>query len=300
MEISVFDIILYICHTQITYFMKAKYLLLALLSIMMAQQSLNAQFGFSHELGVIVGPVAFQADYGERGNQETNIGNTGFGIGLVHYLNFSYQADCNCYSRYTYFNDHFKVRNEIDYHFTALNNFGPESEDNDFAGLRLRNHTGTASVLEIGSQLEFYPLSIRDYAAGAFKFSPYVSLGAHFVSYNPSATSALVPDGNIFGQVLNPFTPDPTDTGPAIIEGFNVGDGEFDTGIDTRPGTTWAITGSIGTRYKLGVLSDLNLDLRWHYYGSNWVDGLNPDPRPANKVNDWIFWMNVGYIYYLD
>ncbi|WP_396597590.1 THC0290_0291 family protein [Dokdonia sp. R86516] len=280
--------------------MKAKHLLLALLSFMMAHQSLNAQFGFSHELGVITGPVAFQADYGERGNQETNIGNTGFGVGIVHYLNFSYQADCNCYSRYTYFNDHFKVRNEIDYHFTNLDNFGPETDDNDFGGLRLRNHKGKASVLEIGSHLEYYPLSIRDFAAGAFKFAPYVSLGAHFVSYNPSATTDLRPDGNIFGQVLNPYTQDPFDTGPAIIEGFNVGDGEFGTGVDTRPGTTWAIAGSIGTRYKLSVLSDLNLDLRWHYYFSNWVDGLNPDPRPDNKVNDWIFWINVGYIYYLD
>jgi hypothetical protein len=28
----------------------------------------NAQFGFSHEVGVIAGPVAFQSDYGERYN----------------------------------------------------------------------------------------------------------------------------------------------------------------------------------------------------------------------------------------
>lgn len=300
MEISMFDIIFYICLTQITYFMKAKYLLLALPLILAAHQSINAQFGFSHELGVIVGPVAFQSDFGERGNQETNIGNVGFGIGLVHYLNFSYQADCNCYSRYTYFNDHFKVRNEIDYHFSKFDNFGPEADDNDFGGLRLRNHKGSSSVLEIGSQLEYFPLSIRDFSAGAFKFAPYVSLGVHFVSFNPTATTNLREDGNIFGQVLNPFTPDPTDTGPAIIEGFNVGDGQLGTGVDTRADTTWALTWSVGTRYKLSVLSDLNIDFRWHYYGSNWVDGLNPTPRPQNKVNDWIFWMNVGYIYYLD
>jgi hypothetical protein len=25
----------------------------------------NAQFGFSHEVGVIAGPVAFQSDYGQ-------------------------------------------------------------------------------------------------------------------------------------------------------------------------------------------------------------------------------------------
>ena len=143
-------------------------------------------------------------------------------------------------------------------------------------------------------------MSIRDYAAGAYRFAPYVSLGVHFVSFNPSATTLLRPDGDIFGQVDNPFTADPTDTGPALIEGFNVGEGVNNTGIDNRPGDTFAVTWSVGTRYKLGVLSDLLFDLRWHYYGSNFVDGLNPTPRPANRANDWIFWLNVGYIYYLD
>jgi hypothetical protein len=48
----------------------------------------NAQFGFSHEVGVIAGPVAFQSDYGERYNLDTNAGNTGMGIGIIHYINF--------------------------------------------------------------------------------------------------------------------------------------------------------------------------------------------------------------------
>ncbi len=280
--------------------MNAKHLLLALVSFWIVQQNASAQFGFSHEIGVIAGPVAFQSDYGERNNLDTNIGNVGFGVGLVHYLNFSYQADCNCYARYTYFNDHFKVRNEIDYHLTNLENFGPEAEDEDFGGLRLRNHKGKSSVFEIGTQLEYFPMSIRDFSAGAYKFAPYVSVGVHFVSYNPDAITLLRDDGNILGQVDNPFTPDPTDTGPALLEGFGVGEGELNSGIDRRVGDTWAVTWSVGTRYKLGILSDLLLDFRWHYYTSNWVDGLNPDPRPVNRANDWIFWANVGYIYYLD
>jgi hypothetical protein len=34
---------------------------------------------------------------------------------------------------------------------------------------------------------------------------------------------------------------------------------------------------------------------------SNWVDGLNPNPAiyKENKANDWLVWLNVGYIYYL-
>lgn len=280
--------------------MKAKYLLLALFFLGITHQSLKAQFGFSHEVGVIVGPILFQSDYGERNDFQTNIQNNGIGIGLVHYLNFSYQSDCNCYTRYTYFNDHFKVRNEIDYHVSNFQNLGPEAEDQDFGGLRLREHTGKTRVFEIGTQLEYYPLSIRDFAAGATKFAPYASLGVHFVTYNPEATTGLRSDGDIFGDVNNPFTPNPSDTGPALIEPFGIGEGINNSGIDTRPGETFAIVWSVGTRYKLNILSDLNLDLRWHYYTDNWVDGLNPSPRAANRANDWIFWLNVGYIYYLD
>ena len=51
--------------------------------------SSNAQFGgFSHEVGIIAGPIAFQSDYGERYDLSTNAGNTGLGIGIIHYLNF--------------------------------------------------------------------------------------------------------------------------------------------------------------------------------------------------------------------
>jgi hypothetical protein len=32
--------------------------------------------GFSHEIGIIAGPIAFQSDYGKR-NFKTNAGNTG-------------------------------------------------------------------------------------------------------------------------------------------------------------------------------------------------------------------------------
>ena len=73
---------------------KIKYLLMLLLG---ANLSMTAQFGFSHEVGAFVGGVAFQSDFGVRHDFETNAGNTGFGIGLVHYMNFAYRAECNCY-----------------------------------------------------------------------------------------------------------------------------------------------------------------------------------------------------------
>lgn len=67
----------------------------------------SAQFGLSHEVGVMAGPASFLMDYGERGNVENNIRNTGLGIGLLHFMHFAYNK-CDCDS---YFVDHFRIRN---------------------------------------------------------------------------------------------------------------------------------------------------------------------------------------------
>jgi hypothetical protein len=241
----------------------------------------KAQFGFSHEIGAIAGPVAFQSDYGERHNFATNIGNTGYGIGLIHYLNFSYKAECNCYTPETYFNDHFKLRTELSYNKTELDNFGPASEANSFGGLQLRSMHGSTSVTDIGMQLEFFPYSIRDFTATLGAWAPFISLGAHFSYYKPTAYSDLGPGLGTLTTVT--FSP------------------KYLGAVDTSSGTTWSVVTSIGTRYKLTPLSDLMVDLRWQYYFSNWVDGLSPDPNiyKENRANDWNVWLNFGYIYYL-
>ena len=101
-----------------------KCFLIIFLLLLVFSNKIIAQYGFSHEVGIITGPVAFQSDYGERHDFSTNAGNTGYGIGIIHYLNFSYKADCNCYTPETYFNDHFKLRSELSYNKTELKHFG--------------------------------------------------------------------------------------------------------------------------------------------------------------------------------
>jgi hypothetical protein len=103
--------------------LKTKLLYIFLLSVFCVTIG-NAQLGFSHEIGVIAGPVEFRSDFGQRLNEPTNLGNTGIGIGIVHYINFAYRADCNCYSTDTYFNDHFKLRSEISWNRTVLDHHG--------------------------------------------------------------------------------------------------------------------------------------------------------------------------------
>ena len=273
--------------------MNTRILLVVFLFFAIAKQEAYSQLGFSHEVGIITGPVAFYSDFGQRYDFETNVGNVGWGIGLIHYINFSYSADCNCYSKNTYFNDHFKVRSEIDYHKTNFEHLG-EWVDPDKTSLiadQLRAMTGSSTVFDIGAQLEFFPLSIRDFAAGAYRIAPFGSFGVHWVSFDPEISSELGP--------LNTTTSTP-----------NKYFGSFQQEGDS----TWSIVMSTGIRYKLSPLSDLMLDARWQYYFSNWVDGLNPQqefnekflgdgngvPVPENKANDWIFWLNIGYIYYLD
>jgi hypothetical protein len=265
---------------DIVIMLKPKYLIL-LLSVLFFSNSVKAQFGFSHEIGAIAGPVAFQSDYGVRGDFKTNMGNTGYGIGIIHYLNFSYQAECNCYAPETYFNDHFKVRSELSYNKTELQHFGKwvAKDKTSQMAEQLRGMRGSTAVTNIGMQLEYYPLSIRDFTATIGSFAPFISLGGQFSFYDPEAYSTL-------GPLNSPIS--------TPVKYYNA--------TTNEGGTVWSIVSSVGTRYKLTELSDLMLDLRVQYYFSNWVDGLNPDPKlyTENKANDWNVWLNFGYIYYLD
>lgn len=255
--------------------------LFVLIVLCLTIQLSYAQLGFSHEIGVIAGPVAYQSDFGVRYDFETNSGNTGIGIGIVHYINFAYRADCNCYSTDTYFNDHFKLRSEIDWSKTKLEHFGKwvDSDRTTSGADKLRAHSGEAQNWDIGMQLEFFPRSIRSFSAGQEAFAPFVSLGAHYVWYNPSVKTTYG-DGNInnadnFYRFWDPGS------------------------VSDVNGSTWSIVSSVGTRYKLTILSDLIIDLRFQYFFSNWTDGLNHQ-LPSNKSNDWLVWLNFGYIYYLD
>ena len=264
-----------------------KHLLLTLFILLGFSHNSNAQFGFSHEIGVIAGPIAFQSDYGQRHDLKTNSGNTGIGIGIIHYINFSYKADCNCYTPETYFNDHFKLRTELSYNKTELRQLGEWVAPNK-TGLgadQLRAMRGSTAVTNIGMQLEYFPLSIRDFTATIGSFGPFISLGGQFSYYSAKASSTMGPLGT-------PLTTFPKYLTPSEGRPY---------GFSTEGGNVWSVVSSVGTRYKLAPLSDLMVDLRFQYFFSNWVDGLNPNPTiyKENKANDWLVWFNFGYIYYL-
>ncbi len=246
-----------------------------------------AQFdGFSHEIGIIAGPIAFQSDYGERYDFKTNAGNTGIGIGIVHFLNFTYDSNYNYTSR-TYFNEHFKLRSELSFNKTQLQHFGKyvDPRKTSLDAQQLRAMSGSTSIANFGMQLEYFPLNIRDFTAVTGSFAPFVSLGGQISYYDAKASSTLGPLGT-------PATTFPKYLTPSEGRPF---------GFSTEKNTVWSVVSSVGTRYKIDDSADLLVDLRLQYFFSNWVDGLNPNPEiyKENKANDWLIWFNVGYIHYL-
>lgn len=247
-----------------------------------------AQKWFSNEIGIIVGPVAFQSDFGERRDFETNSGNTGFGVGLVHFMNFEYRG--SGYAPYKYFFDHFKVRSEISWNKTNLKHFG-KWVDPDRTGInadKLRAHSGETNNFDIGMQLEYFPFSLKEFSYARHAFTPFVSLGFHLTAYNPRAYTTYG-DGNP-RNLDNYYSP-----WHRYSDG-SIRDSKF---ITTEGGTAFSIVGSVGTRYKLSYYSDLLLDLRWQHYFSDRIDGLNHG-LPSNKSNDYMVWLNVGFVHYLE
>jgi hypothetical protein len=231
-----------------------------------------------HEVGVMAGPVSFRGDYGLRGDPETINNNIGFGFGLNHYLNFAYTDFISQYPR-----QHFKVRSSLVYHSTSLKHYGAIADKDNQAGLQLRSMFGEANVLEVGSGLEYYLMRIRDYERNSNTFTPYAGVGLNLVYYSPVAGTTLEDGLGLPDTTFPTFLAEPGEE-PAYTNGSNV---------------TFSANFQGGVKYRVSRNSDLIAELRWHYYYSDFIDGLRPIGE-QNKYNDWMFWFTFGYIYTLE
>lgn len=246
------------------------------LLVVLHNPRIHAQFGISHEIGVFAGPANFLTDYGERWNVENNIRNAGMGVGFLHFMNFAYCQRCNYRRTESFFLQHFRIRNEVNFLRSDLEHFGPAATGNHLGARQLQAMHGKSEIFEIGTHLEYHPFKIRDFTHFGHMFSPYISLGVHYVNYDPDAYSDM-------GSLDDPKN---------VFETFR-------GGINLDRGSTYSIIGILGARYRLGWRHDLMMEGRWHYYGTDWIDGLNID-APQNKFNDLVFWVNVGYVFYLN
>lgn len=244
----------------------------------------HAQTNFAQEVGIIFGPVSFQSDYGQRNNFDTNVGNTGFGVGVVHFFNFSANN-----KRDHFFTEHFKVRSELSFNKTNLEHFGQWVEREKEKGLvqHLRAMHGSSTLVNLGTQLEYSPfMKIHDFENSVGSFSPYLSLGFQ-VSYYAARTSSRL------GQLGLPQNTYPKYLTPSDGRQF---------GFSNENGIVLSVVTGVGVHYKLTTMSDLMFDIRYQGFSSDWVDGLNPNKSiyKENKTNDSQVWFNAGYIMYLE
>lgn len=246
---------------------------------------LYAQSEKSHEIGFISGSASFTTDYGQRNNFKANVGgNVGMGIGVIYYLNFTdYRYRWNL--RTSYFAEHFRVRAEASYMSAKLEHFGIYAEAPGEWGDRLRAHTGKTYLLNLGAQMEFHWVDIVDFGSRRIpdlKWSPYISAGAFVDYYNPSIKSTM-------GD---------WDKADVLYPKWDIT--KFPGAANDKANVTMSATFGVGTRYKVGEYSDILIESRWQYFFSNYVDGLNAKNDPANKFNDWLLWVHLGYVYYLN
>lgn len=258
-----------------------KQIALTLFTIFGVTTITNAQL--AHEVGVIFGPVAFQSDYGQRHDNSTNLGNTGFGIGVVHFLNFSSAANGNYF-----FNEHFKLRSEISFSKADFQHFGRWVEGKPSATKeKLKAMNGKTSLLNIGTQLNFSPFTTtHDFENNIGSLSPYISLGVMASYYNTEANSSLGPLG------IASTTPDK----------YLIPSDGHQYGFATESGLTISALLGAGVHYKLNEMNDLIFEIRYQAFNSDWIDGLNPnkDLYKENKSKDSQVWFNLGYSHYLE
>ncbi|MBF4472892.1 THC0290_0291 family protein [Flavobacterium sp. HJJ] len=242
-----------------------------------------AQSSVAHEIGGFFGPSVMKSDYGQRNDDPSTYRNTGFAIGFIHYLNFSSNSMSSAY-----FKEHFKVRSELSFNQTELNHFGKWTENGNSIGKRqLRAMEGKSSILNLGAQLEYFPFRrIHDFEYTVGSFSPYLSLGLQCNFYNVKSSSSMGELGTV----------------AATFPKYLIPSDGHSYGFSTESSSTWSIVSGVGSRYKLTPLSDLLVEFRLQYFGSDWVDGLNPNKQifTENKYNDWQVGLTFGYIFYLD
>ncbi len=233
-----------------------------------------SQLDWSHEVGILAGPLSMQTDYGERNYFPSSNEGT-FGIAVVHYLSF-FGNNYNWRNGATWFSDHFKLRTEFSYYFNnTLEHEGRYVEQNTPIAAQLQAMKGETKIYNVGMQLEYYFKNLEDYGLlfnTADKFAPYVSAGLHYSRYDAELTNT--PSG-----------------------GLDVGNlpAKWQDRFFIEPDNTFSLTLSAGTRFKLDRI-DLVADARWQHFFSDQVDGLD-QVDGSSRNNDTLIFLSLGVVF---
>lgn len=263
--------------------MRAHFVLLfALITLTAAGQFRTKKRGYSNELGFYGGATTFFTDFGER-SYETQVKNSSFSLGLVHFFNFAYRDDYGRYTRKKWFNDHFKVRTDL--FFTYIGNLRHEGglvdeSQTSLTADQLRAMKGELGLFSMSAQMEYYPLSIRSFSddiRNNFRVHPYISVGLGYAVFNRHVSSSL-------GRINTPATTPP----------------EFLGGIVNGSGSEWSLVTNIGFRYKLNPMADLIVEGRWQAFFTDDIDGIDDNSRNSVEHADYLLSFSIGYVYYLN
>ncbi|HFS67662.1 MAG TPA: hypothetical protein ENK67_05560 [Flavobacteriia bacterium] len=225
-----------------------------------------------HEIGIVAGPVSMQTDFGERHHFPSSVLNIGIGVGLVYYISFDPERTY-WNQRGDYLQNHSKLRFEISYMQDKLIQRGRYIKGNSTQAILLKAVTANPKLFNFGAQYEFSLFS----AADQKNFEPYFSIGGMYSLYQPNLKSAL-------GDV---------ETNPSILPNAYI------NGIHNEKGKVGSLTLGAGTTYTTDSDLKFIVDFRWQRFISDKVDGLTP-LIPANKYNDWLFFLNVGMVFKLN
>ncbi len=227
------------------------------------------------ELGIISGLTSMQTDYGERGHFGSSYANIGFGVGGVYYLSFD-----NIRNRWndktTNFKDHIRLRVELSYMQTNLIHRGKYTQGTRPFTKLYNAMKGKAQIINYGLQFEYTVFNISDQRT----FNPYLSMGFLGNRNIPKLESTL---GDI-------------NTNPSLIPSI------YNNRTYLNGNNSTAIILGIGARIRpkgYNKKAIYLIDFRWQRFNSDKIEGLTPQIN-ANKYNDWLLFISLGYIFNLN
>ncbi len=257
--------------------MKTKKLSSWVVALVVATTGMLAQVnpnGNSFDIGITTGMSSFQTDFGENGDfSGETFGNIGFNIGANFYMGF---IDRRASGSNHWFKNHAKLTGNVSYFNATIDHFGNLVEDNYQAGLFEAMHAKT-KMLNVGVGLQYFIFDLAEFnPKNVNLFAPYVGVEFSYNYLKPEVTSDL---GN-----LNTYL-------PYVYRAPNT--------IFNESISTFSVGYSLGTRIKVSYQSDIDINLAWKNMLSDKLDGLVPQ-IDANKHNDWLYTVNVGYVFYID
>lgn len=254
-------------------------LLILISFIFLFSFNMNAQTNANLEAGISLGFASFQTDFGQRGDWDSTFKNRGLAVGAVLYLNF-FNRDPIISGPVGWGQQHLKLKGEISYLQANLEHYGRYIEDSSPQDIaKLKSMTGKSTVINFGTILEYHPFPIPDFIPGSNrKISPYFGLGVMAGFSNPTIETS---------------TGD-WETNPSLLIDAYQAEGA----VDDSSSLALSLMFSGGIRFKLDDNDALMLDMRWQYFASDLIDGLNPDTELVpNNNDDWLYYLNLGYIH---